>query len=175
MRLELLYRIEYVCRIPKGFWSEQALTQLAVKILLDDSLVLMQWDEQLFCQISRNNWYCIWLSCKPNIYVSWSTSELRVMLAPWNRFKPFSKIFLLIVPRPYFFCGSFMFFCLVFAMPLCVSVYLCLVVTCWVRADILALVCDVWYVFVTFPCGILGQVWYLIVSIPDLCSLSYSG
>ena len=29
------------------------------------------------------------------------------------------------------------------------------------------------YVCVTFPCGILGQVWYLIVSIPDLCRLSY--
>ena len=29
------------------------------------------------------------------------------------------------------------------------------------------------YVFVTFPYGILGQVWYLIVSIPDLCCLSY--
>ena len=28
-------------------------------------------------------------------------------------------------------------------------------------------------VFITFPCGILGQVWYLIVSFPDLCSLSY--
>ena len=28
-------------------------------------------------------------------------------------------------------------------------------------------------VFVTFPCGILGQVWYLIVSIPDLCRLSF--
>ena len=28
-------------------------------------------------------------------------------------------------------------------------------------------------VFVTFPCGILGQVWCLIVSIPDLCHLSY--
>ena len=27
--------------------------------------------------------------------------------------------------------------------------------------------------FVTFPCGILGQVWYLIVSIPDLCLLTY--
>ena len=27
-------------------------------------------------------------------------------------------------------------------------------------------------VFVTFPCGILGQVWYLIVSIPDLCHFS---
>ena len=29
--------------------------------------------------------------------------------------------------------------------------------------------------FVTFPCGILGQVWYLIVSIPDCCHLSYFG
>ena len=28
-------------------------------------------------------------------------------------------------------------------------------------------------VFVTFPCGILGQVWYLIVSIPNLCHISY--
>ena len=28
-------------------------------------------------------------------------------------------------------------------------------------------------VFVTFPCGILGQVWYLFVLIPDLCRLSY--
>ena len=28
-------------------------------------------------------------------------------------------------------------------------------------------------VFVTFLCGILGQVWYLIVSIHGLCRLSY--
>ena len=27
--------------------------------------------------------------------------------------------------------------------------------------------------FVTFPCGILEQAWYLIVSFPDLCCLSY--
>ena len=27
--------------------------------------------------------------------------------------------------------------------------------------------------FVTFPIGILGQVWYLIVLIPDLCTLTY--
>ena len=27
-------------------------------------------------------------------------------------------------------------------------------------------------VFVTSPCGILGQVWYLDVSIPNLCRLS---
>ena len=28
-------------------------------------------------------------------------------------------------------------------------------------------------VIANFPCGILGQVWYLIVSIPDLCHLFY--
>ena len=31
------------------------------------------------------------------------------------------------------------FFCLVFAMSLCASVYMCFVVTCWERADLLAL------------------------------------
>ena len=41
------------------------------------------------------------------------------------------------------------------------------------RADLLALVCDVYCDFVTFPFGILGQVWYLIVWIPDPCCLSY--
>ena len=51
---------------------------------------------------------------------------------------------LLTVPRRYFFCRSFMgFFCLVFAMPLCASIYMCLVVTCWERADLLTLVCGV--------------------------------
>ena len=34
----------------------------------------------------------------------------------------------------------FLFFCLVFLMPLRASVYLCLVVTCWERADLLDLV-----------------------------------
>ena len=51
------------------------------------------------------------------ISVSWSTSEIRVRFAPWNRFKPSNNI-LLTVPRR-------------------------------------------------------GQVWYLIVSIPDLCTLTY--
>ena len=55
-------------------------------------------------------------------------------------------------PRRYLFCGSFMFlFCLVFAMSLCASVYMCFVVTCWERADLLALVCGVYCEFVTFP------------------------
>ena len=66
-------------------------------------------------------------------------------------------------------------FCLVFVMSLCASVYMCFGVTCWERADLLALVCGVYYEFVTFPIGILGQVWYLIVSIPDLCTLTYFG
>ena len=65
--------------------------------------------------------------------------------------------------------------------PLC---YLCfffafailssLVVTCWQRADLLALLCMVFScVFVTFLHGDLGQVCYLIVPIPDLCILHY--
>ena len=53
------------------------------------------------------------------------------------------------------------------------SVHCCLVVACWESADLLAIVCDKKSCFVTFPCGILDQVWYLIVSIPDLCRLSY--
>ena len=60
-----------------------------------------------------------------------------------------------------------------FAMPLCVSVYMCLVVTCLERADLLALVCGVLLLVCHFRIGILGQVWYLIVSIPDLCILTY--
>ena len=53
------------------------------------------------------------------------------------------------------------------------SVHFCLVVTCWERADLLALVGDVYRIFVTFPCGTLGQVWYLVVSFPDICRLSF--
>ena len=41
-------------------------------------------------------------------------------------------------------------FCLVFAISLCASVYMCFVVTCWEKADLLALVCDVYSEFVTF-------------------------
>ena len=37
----------------------------------------------------------------------------------------------------------FFFFCLVFAMLLCTSVYMCLVVTCWGGADLLAVVSGV--------------------------------
>ena len=56
----------------------------------------------------------------------------------------------------------YVLFCLVFSMPLYASVYMCFVVTCWERADNRVY---------RFPIGILGQVWYLIVSIPVFASL----
>ena len=36
------------------------------------------------------------------------------------------------------------------------SVPCCLVVTCWERAELLALVAEVYCICVTFPCGILS-------------------
>ena len=64
--------------------------------------------------------------------------------------------------------------------------YLCLVFVMLSRLFIAALWSPAWKgltswllfvmfycAFVTFPCGILGQVWYLIVSIPDRRRLSY--
>ena len=54
------------------------------------------------------------------------------------------------------------------------SVYCSLVVNCWEKADLLALLCVMFsFAFVCFPCGVLGQVWNFIVSIPDLCLLLY--
>ena len=54
------------------------------------------------------------------------------------------------------------------------TVHCSLVATCWERADLLALLYVMFYcVFVTFPYAALGQVWCMIVSIDDLCLLSY--
>ena len=77
------------------------------------------------------------------------------------------------VPRRYFFSGSFMFFSVLCLLRLCASVYMSLVVTCRERAYLYALVCGVQLWVCHFPIGTLGQVWYLIVSIPDLCTLTY--
>ena len=46
-------------------------------------------------------------------------------------------------------CFTFVLSCV--CCVLCASVYLCSVVTCWERADLLALVCGVCCEFVTFP------------------------
>ena len=92
------------------------------------------------------SWFiCFWrsrgLSCKPNIYVPWSTSELRARLAPWNQFKPSSKYLYWL-----FQGGTFLWIICVFVS--CVfhafaSVHCCIVVTCRGRADLLALVGEV--------------------------------
>ena len=105
--------------------------------------------------------------------MSWSTSELRVRLAPLNRFKPSSKIFY----WPFHGGTSFVDL-LCFCSVLCL---LCFVRVCLyvLRGHLLGkgwplgsrLWCLLWVYH--FPFGILGQVWYLIVSIPDLCNLTY--
>ena len=49
-----------------------------------------------------------------------------------------------------------------------------LVVTCWKGADLLVLLYVMFScVIVTFSYGVLSQVWYLILSIPDLSLLPY--
>ena len=83
--------------------------------------------------------------------MSWSTSELRVRLAPLNWFKPSSKIFY------WPFQGGTSFVDL-----LCFCSVLCLLCLC---ARL-------------FICNNNNnnnniQVWYLIVSIPDLCTITY--
>ena len=66
-----------------------------------------------------------------------------------------------------------MFLCLVFLMLSCQFI-----AALWSPAWIgltswLLLVMFIVLFFFTFPCGILGKVWYLIVPFPDFCRLSY--
>ena len=71
--------------------------------------------------------------------------------------------------------GSFLLF--MFHVCLCYAVLSApssLMITCLERADLLALLYVMLScVFVTFPYGVPGQVWYLVVSIPDLCILYF--
>ena len=48
-------------------------------------------------------------------------------------------------------CGFYVFVLTCVCYVLCASVCMCFVVTCWERADLLALVCGVFCEFVTFP------------------------
>ena len=105
--------------------------------------------------------------------MSWSTSELRMRLAPLNRFKPSSKIFY----WPFQGGTSFVdLLCFCSVLCLLCFVRVCLYVLCghllgkgWPFGSWLW--CLLWVCH--FPIGILGQVWYLIVSIPDLCTITY--
>ena len=75
--------------------------------------------------------------------------------------------------RPKFDCICVFRVCLCYTI---LSVPCSFAVTCWERAELLALLCVKFScAFVTFPYGVLGQVWYLMVLIPDLCLLPYFG
>ena len=101
------------------------------------------------------------------------TRGLRVRLAPLNRFKPSSKIFY----WPFQGGTSFVdLLCFCSVLCLLCFVRVCLYVLCghllgkgWPLGS--RLWCLLWVCH--FPIGILGQVWYLIVSIPDLCTITY--
>ena len=85
-------------------------------------------------------------------------------------------IFLLTVPRQCFFVDPFV----ICVSCLSLSYYrVCSLQPCGRllgRADLLALLCmTLSCVFVTLPYGVLSQVWYLNVLIPDLCLLPYFG
>ena len=92
---------------------------------------------------------------------------------PLNRFKPSSKIFY----WPFQGCTSFVdLLCFCSVLCLLCFVRVCLYVLCghllgkgWPLGS--RLCCLLWVCH--FPIGILGQVWYLIVSFPDLCNLTY--
>ena len=61
--------------------------------------------------------------------------------------------------------------CLCYAV---LSVPCGLMLTCLERADLLAFLCVMFScVFLVFPYGVLGQVWYWIVTIPDPSLLLY--
>ena len=86
----------------------------------------------------------------PLLRVFWTSFSILTCL-------PYSSLIILFVSLKHYSCLTIfpkckseclhvyvMFlFCLVFAMSLCASVYICFVVTCWERVDLLALVCGV--------------------------------
>ena len=73
--------------------------------------------------------------------MSWSTSELRVRLARHETgLSPPVKYFYWPFQGGASFVDHLCYFCLVFVMLSCASVYWCLVVTYWERADLYALV-----------------------------------
>ena len=99
----------------------------------------------------------------PNIYVSWSTSELSVRLVPLNMFNPSSILFYWPFQGGASSVDPFLLF--VFLVCFCYTAcinwplgFLCVMFSC---------------VFVNFSYGVPGQVWYSIVLIPDLCLLPY--
>ena len=103
--------------------------------------------------------------------MSGSISELRVRLVPLKMFNPSSDLFAdrskgCVVCRSFFVMVQV---CYDVLYPIC-----SVAVTSWERTDILVQLCVIFScVFVTFLYGVSGQVWYLIVLLPDLYLLLY--
>ena len=101
-------------------------------------------------------------------YYAFRQSEIRVRLVPSNMLRPSSEF---LTGRPQGCASLWILFVI------CVSCHTVLyvpcshMVTCWERADLLAFLYVMFLCFVTFPYGVLRKVWYLILSIPDLCLL----
>ena len=131
--------------------------------LLEQSSITLTW--LTFEILERPDVPCVGL-LGLDFFLDWDLTDL-------NRFKPSSKMFY------WPFQGGTSFVDLLcFCSVLCL---LCFVRVCLyvLRGHLLGkgwplgsrLWCLLWVCH--FPIGILGQVWYLIVSIPDLCNLTY--
>ena len=74
MHIDFLFKIEYVCWIPKGFGMEQVLTKLAVKILFDDStgFCLFVW----FDYLRQINTISV---MKGRVFLDWASIKLELM------------------------------------------------------------------------------------------------
>ena len=106
--------------------------------------------------------------------MSWSTSELRVRLAPLNRFKPSSNIFYWPFQGGTSFVDLLCFCSVLCLLCLYARLFICALwspagkgLTSWLSFVVSN--CE----FVTFPLVSWAQVWSLIVSIPDLCTFTY--
>ena len=101
-----------------------------------------------------------------NISLSWSTSEISGRLVLSKMFKPSSNIFTdasNVVSFVHLFCYLCFFF-------VCYTVQPCSQQLGWPHGSLVMFSC---VSFFTFPYSVLGQVWYLIGSIPDICLLPY--
>ena len=143
-------------------WADQLLPQL-----LMEQFVLCRYNVDTLNICMKE---CIIFVCTDSTAIF--LSKLRSAGLNYNLPSFFTNFYCAGVSNKHCLLTFFIFF-LSCAMPLCGSVYMCLVVTCWERADLLALFCGVQLWVCHFPTGILGQVWYLIVLIPDLCTQTY--
>ena len=115
--------------------------KLDIRVDIESSVLVLQIDK--FRQISTDLWPLIDV-------INWFSLSIFGISLPFSfklcmKRSSFKMIFFALkISRGGVCCiPAALLFWLVFAMPLCASVYMCLVVTCWVRADLLALVCVV--------------------------------